>query len=152
MHVWRLTRAEFGGTPFDGVGPARGGGRWNCRGTYIAYAASSRSLAILEVLVHIDRDLVPRDLVFIEAEVPDDAIAMLDAKVLPPSWRTEPPPPALRDIGDAWARATSSLALRVPSVVVPEEENLLVNPSHPRFAELRVVGSPKPVSLDPRLW
>ena len=151
MHVWRLTRAVFAEAPFDGVGPARGGGRWNNRGTYVAYAASSRSLAILEVLVHIDRELAPHDFVFIEAELPDDAVEQLDASALPPSWRSEPPPPALREIGDAWVRAARPLALRVPSVVVPEEENLLINPGHPRFEEL-VVGTPRPAVLDPRLW
>ncbi len=57
-----------------------------------------------------------------------------------------------RIIGDAWIRAQRSLALRVPSAVVPEEYNLLVNPVHPRFSELRIIGSPEPVVFDPRLF
>jgi RES domain-containing protein len=118
---------------------------------YVAYAASSRALAILEVLVHIDRTLAPTDYVFIEADVPDDAIETLDTSLLPPSWRIEPPLPALRDVGDTWVRAGRSLALRVPSTIVPDEVNVLVNPAHPRFSEVRIVGSPRPAVLDPRL-
>ena len=151
MRVWRLTRAPFARTPFDGVGPARGGGRWNSRGLYVAYAASSRSLAILEVLVHIDRALAPTDYVFIEAEIPDDAIVDLDMRGLPKRWRAEPPPTKLRAIGDRWIRSSESLALRVPSVIVPEEMNVLLNPRHPRAAELRIIGRPKAVILDSRL-
>lgn len=152
MRVWRLTRERFARTPFDGIGPARGGGRWNSRGTYVAYAASSRALAILEVLVHIDREFAPSDLVFVEATIPDETIETLDVSALPPRWRTEPPPPALREIGDDWVRAVRSLALRVPSAIVPDEVNLLVNPAHPRYSEIRIEGAPQPAVLDPRLF
>ena len=151
MQVWRLTRRAFAATPFDGFGPARGGGRWNSRGTYVAYAASSRALAILEVLVHIERTLAPVDYVFIEATVPDDAIEALARSELPPSWRTEPPPSTLREIGDTWVRSGRSLALAVPSAVVPDEVNMLLNPAHPRFTDVRIVGLPEPAVLDPRL-
>jgi RES domain-containing protein len=151
LRLWRLVRAPFAGSPFDGVGPARGGGRWNSRGTYVAYAATSRALAVLEILVHVDRAHAPDDYVFIEAELPEDATETVDAAALPVGWRAEPPPAALRAIGDAWARSGRSLALRVPSAVVVEEWNVIVNPSHPRFDELRIVGRPVPVVLDPRL-
>jgi RES domain-containing protein len=151
LQVWRLTRRAYALTPFDGLGPARGGGRWNSRGPYVAYAASSRALAVLEVQVHIDRTLAPTDYVFIEATVPEDAIEVLDLSRLPSSWRAEPPPSALREIGDRWVREGRSLALTVPSVVVPEEVNVLLNPAHPRFSDVRIVGSPQPAVLDPRL-
>jgi RES domain-containing protein len=151
VRVWRLTRAPFAGTPFDGVGPARGGGRWNSRGTYVAYAASSRALAILEVLVHINREQAPTDYVFIEAEIPDDAIEILDVTTLPKGWQGEPPLASLRATGDGWVRSNGALALRVPSVVVPEEANFLINPGHPRSGELQIVGAPQPAILDPRL-
>ncbi|MBV8369687.1 MAG: RES family NAD+ phosphorylase [Candidatus Eremiobacteraeota bacterium] len=151
MRLWRLTRAPFAAAAFDGTGAARGGARWNSRGVHVAYGSSSRALAILEVLVHVTRENAPGDYVFIEAEVPDDAIDRLDAAQLPAGWRTEPPPPSLRAVGDEWVRTNRSLALRVPSAVVPEECNVLVNPRHARFAELRIQGSPQPMILDPRL-
>jgi RES domain-containing protein len=103
-------------------------------------------------LVHIDRLRAPSDYVFVEAEIPNDAIEKLKIDRLPPDWRSMPPPLELRVIGDAWIRAQRSLALRVPSVVVPEEHNLLVNPVHPRFSELHIIGSPEPVVFDPRLF
>jgi RES domain-containing protein len=151
LRLWRLTRAPFAATPFDGLGPARAGARWNSRGVHVAYAASSRALALLEILVHVTRENAPADFVFVEADIPDDAIEALDAARLPRDWRVEPPPAALRAIGDAWVRERRSLALRVPSAVVPEEWNVLVNPAHVAFATLRIVGSPKRVVLDPRL-
>jgi RES domain-containing protein len=144
LRVWRLTRAPFASTPFDGIGPARGGGRWNSRGVYVAYASSSRALALLEALVHVTRANAPADLVFIEADIPDDAIETLETARLPPGWRAEPPPASLRAIGDRWAREHRSIALRVPSVIVPEEHNVLVNPKHPRFRDVRIVGSAHP--------
>jgi RES domain-containing protein len=151
LQIWRLTRAPFAATPFDGVGPARGGGRWNSRGVHVAYASSSRALAMLEVLVHVSRANAPSDYVFIEADVPDDAVETLDRSHLPQHWRREPPPAALRALGDAWTRERRSLALRVPSVIVPEEHNVLVNPHHVRFGELRLVGAPRAALIDPRL-
>lgn len=151
MRIWRLARARFARTPFDGVGPARGGGRWNSRGTYVAYAASSRALAILEILVHIDRNQAPSDYVFVEAEIPEEAIEALDIITLPPDWQVEPPPAALRAIGDSWVRSNRTLALRVPSAVVPDEANVLVNARHPSIAQLRIIGEPRRAVLDPRL-
>jgi RES domain-containing protein len=145
-------RAPLAATAFSGIGAARGGGRWNSRGTHVAYAALSRSLAELEVLVHIDRLRAPFDYVFVEADIPRDAIETVRVGRLPSDWRSMPPPPELRVIGDAWIRSQRSLALRVPSAVVPEEFNLLVNPTHPRFGELRVVGKPEPVVFDARLF
>jgi RES domain-containing protein len=101
--------------------------------------------------VHIDRAHAPTDYVFIDATIPDDALETLDIATLPPEWRAEPPPPQLRAVGDDWVRAERSLGLRVPSAVVPEEFNVLVNPAHPRFPEIRILGAPRPAVLDPRL-
>lgn len=146
-----MTRAPFATTPFDGAGAAHAGARWNSRGVHVAYAASSRALAMLELLVHVQRENAPTDYVFIEAELPDDVIEILDVARLPKDWRAEPPPAALRAIGDRWIREQRSLVLRVPSALVPEERNVLINPTHPRVAQLRIVGKPPAAVLDPRL-
>ena len=152
MRIWRLIRAPFAVAAFDGEGAGRAGGRWNSRGMRVAYAAPSRSLAQLEIVVHIDRTQAPRDYVFVEADLPDDTIETILASSLAPGWRGEPPPPALRNIGDQWAQARRSLALRVPSVLVPEEYNVMINPLHPHFSRLRIVGRPVPTLFDPRLF
>jgi RES domain-containing protein len=151
LRVWRLTRLPFARAPFDGVGPARGGGRWNSRGTYVAYASSSRALAVLEVLVHINRGQAPTDYMFIEADIPDDAVETFDVRKLQPGWQAEPPPANLREIGDQWVRTNRWLALRVPSALVPDEANYPINPAHRRFAEIQIIGMPQAAVLDPRL-
>jgi RES domain-containing protein len=106
---------------------------------------------MLELLVHIERDDAPHDLVFAIADVPDDSIEDVDVSTLPPNWRVEPPPATPRSIGDAWVRSSSSISLRVPSVLLPKESNLLINPRHPRAGEIQYAALEK-VVLDPRLF
>lgn len=106
---------------------------------------------MLEVLVHVTRANAPADYVFIEADLPNDGIVDLDIALLPGDWRAEPPPASLRTIGDSWVRSNTSLALRVPSAIVPEEHNVLVNPAHRRFADVRIVGAPRFAIVDRRL-
>jgi RES domain-containing protein len=105
---------------------------------------------MLELLVHIDRDDAPDDLVFAIAKVPDDSIEEVNPAALPMNWRLGPPPADLRAIGDAWVRSGSSIGLRVPSVLSPTEFNLVINPRHPRAGEIRYEPLEK-VVLDPRL-
>jgi len=124
------------------------GGRWNSRGIPIVYASSSRALALLEMLVHIDRDQAPLDFENYRLDVPDDAITVVPN--LPDDWDASPPPAADRAIGDAWKVRGETLALLVPSVVVPQEMNALINPAHARFAEITVKADGR-VNIDPRL-
>jgi RES domain-containing protein len=101
--------------------------------------------------VHIDIDDVPDDLVALGIEVPEDAGERhMDAGGLPSNWRTALHSEACRGIGDAWAGSKESLLLRVPSVIIPEEDNLIINPAHPRAAEVRI-ASERPFTFDPRL-
>lgn len=149
MLSWRITRAAH--AALDGAGARRIGGRWNSPGVAVVFTAEHLSLAALEYLVHIDIDDVPDDLVALGIEVPDDAGELhLDAGDLPPDWRTALYSEECRGIGDAWARSQESLLLRVPSVIIPEEDNLVINPSHPRAAEVRI-ASERPFTFDPRL-
>jgi RES domain-containing protein len=84
-------------------------------------------------------------------EVPDAALNSVAVEELPRGWDKLPPGPASKRFGDAWAAASSSLGLLVPSVVASEEKNLILNPSHPRFQEVRVL-SKRRVVLDKRLY
>ncbi len=151
MRVWRLCREKYAKTPFDGFGSAQYGGRWNSKGVYVAYASASPALSMLELLVHIDRDDVPDDLVFVIADIPNDSIKDVDESTLPANWRAEPPPAKLRAVGDTWVQSNSSIGLRVPSVLSPTESNILINPSHPRVGEVQY-APPERVVLDPRLF
>ena len=117
----------------------------------MVHAASHLSLAALEYLVHIDPEDAPDDLVALRLDVPDDATELVyEAATLPAGWRGTPPPPPCQAIGDEWTGSCEHLLLRVPSVLVPEESNVLVNPAHPDAALVRVCGS-RPFSYDLRL-
>lgn len=117
----------------------------------MVYASSSLALAALEYLVHLDREDVPRDLVAMRLAIPDGvSVASLAPGDLPKHWIRYPAPAACAAAGDAWAARGRALVLRVPSAIVPEEPNLLINPRHPRAGAVRVV-SVRPFAFDPRL-
>ena len=118
----------------------------------VVFASATLSLAALERFVHTDSDLEPMDLVAIPVEINDDvAVESVDVETLPADWRTFPPPPALARIGEQWLRASRTAVLSVPSVIIPHERNLVLNPSHREFAQLSI-GRSEPFSFDPRLW
>jgi RES domain-containing protein len=150
LRVWRLSKAAFSG--FDGEGARLYGGRWNLAGTAVVYASESLALAALEMFVHLELEDMPADLVARWAELPDDlSTETVSAAGLPRSWRDCPAPEALGRRGSEWARRGRSAALRVPSAVVPQEWNVLLNPAHPEFPRIRV-GRAEPFSYDPRMW
>ena len=135
----------------DGEGARLYGARWTSRGTPAVYAASHLSLAALEYLVHIDAEDAPDDLVAVRIGVPDDVSELACAPAsLPTDWQQTPSPPRCQAIGDDWARREEELLLRVPSVLVPEESNVLVNPMHPDAVGVRLIGS-RHFSYDVRL-
>jgi RES domain-containing protein len=84
-------------------------------------------------------------------EVPDDAVHEARVATLPRGWNKLPPSPASKRFGDQWVAAGSSLGLLVPSVIAPEERNLLLNPAHPRFREVGVLKRSR-VRMDLRLY
>lgn len=149
--AWRFCDRRWASPPLSGEGARLYGGRWNSVGTAIAYTAGSRALATLEVRVHASAGLAPTTHVAIPVTIPDAIIEELDAATLPPNWREYPAPASLAAFGDAWAAGLSSAALSVPSAVVPEERNYLINPMHPDFGRI-VAGTPAPVTYDPRLF
>ena len=148
--AWRIVKAKYSAAAFDGEGARLYGGRWNSPGTAMIYAADSPSLAALELLVGLEDAAFLSSFVLLSVDFPDPAIVDLKTDQLPADWRSYPAPPALARYGDAWIRAATSLALRVPSVVVPQQSNLLIHPKHPDFRSL-VFGPPEPFHLDPRL-
>jgi RES domain-containing protein len=150
MLVWRLCRSVHAAGAFSGEGARRYGGRWNSRGVPMVYCSSSLALAAIELFVHLDPSQAPADLVAISATLtegePARAIAQQE---LPQDWWADPA--ATRELGDAWMRTGSSLALRVPSVPIRPEWNVLVNPLHSRVAELRI-DRPRPFVFDARVF
>jgi RES domain-containing protein len=148
MRVWRIARGCY--ALLDGEGARLMGGRWNSAGRPVVYTSQSAALAVLEVLVWTDPEDVPDDLRLYEIEIPDDAsVARLDPGALPKDWK-EPGSPECIKAGDRWLAAADSLALEVPSAVLPEERNLLINPRHPDAARVRVTEE-RPFAFDLRL-
>jgi RES domain-containing protein len=147
MRVWRLARAAHAADPLSGQGAAIAGGRWNTPGVRIAYTSSSRPLAVLEMLVHVS-DTVPRDMILVPVDVPAKLID--EATALPSTWNDLPYSAKAREFGDRWVASGSSAALLVPSVVLPAERNLLINPAHAAFRRVRSLP-PEAFPFDRRL-
>lgn len=152
MVIWRLCRRRYSRRPLDGEGARLYGGRWNYPGTVVVYTAGTLALAALEVLVHVDLDIVPTDLVSIPIKIPTGIrIEEISVAVLPANWRHPPAPERLQELGTTWVRRATSLLLRVPSTVIPEEHHYLVNPAYPDLPRLKI-GAPKLFTFDPRLF
>jgi RES domain-containing protein len=150
VRLWRVVKRRHAATAFDGKAAQRFGGRWNSPGRRAVYASANKSLAVLEVLVHLDVGRrLPRFVAF-TFEVDAKLVDRLPAAQLPRQWRTARGMLATQQIGDEWLASGRALALAVPSTVVPEELNYLLNPAHPAFGRLRF-GRPIPFLLDPRL-
>jgi RES domain-containing protein len=138
--------------PLDGEGARLAGGRWNPPGIPVIYMSASSSLAVLELLVHTDSDLLPTDLSIVELQIPDTIrIEIVDPATLPADWREYPAPESLQAIGARWSRARRAPVLAVPSAVNPMELNYLVNPDHPDASRATLVTA-RPFVFDPRLF
>jgi len=148
--TWRITKRKHISNAFTGEGAREFGGRWSNPGTAIVYTAQSQSLAALEMLVHLDSPELLEKYVLLGVDIEESLIARMDPLRLPKNWRSDPPPPEIRSIGDEWVVARSSAVLEVPSALVPGEHNFLLNPGHGDFAKLRI-GRPQAFRFDPRL-
>lgn len=152
MRVWRIIPKLHLSQAFDGEGARRFGGRWNGLGTRVVYASATLSLAALEFFVNLDRDTEPDQLVAVSADIPDDTrIGYIEVSDLPKNWRSYPVPEELQDLGTAWVTSASAAVLVIPSAVIPEEHNYLLNPAHPDFKRFRL-NKPEAFHFDPRMW
>jgi RES domain-containing protein len=153
VRLYRLARRPFvqgQGGAFSGEGAYLAGSRWNTPGHRMAFAAESESLATLEYLVHATSEAFFHDTVLVVAELDDRYVTVFDSCALPKDWRSFPPAHSTQRIGDEWLASGASVALQVPSAVVPRERNVLVNPRHRDFGKLRVLEIEE-WGIDPRL-
>ncbi|WJI14770.1 RES family NAD+ phosphorylase [Pseudoxanthomonas winnipegensis] len=151
MLVYRISAEQHVGTALAGIGAARYGGRWNSLGVHVAYAAESTALAMLEVLVHMNLDMVPEGQRLLTFAIPDDAVVDLPRDQWPNGWRSLPYDPAVRAVGDAFIAGRQHLALRVPSAIAQGASNFLINPAHPRIGQVELERN-DPLALDSRLF
>lgn len=151
MTVWRISLGRHVKTAFNGEGARRYGGRWNSPGRPMVYTSASLALASLELLVHLSEQDLPEDLFAIPAEIPEALeVRLVEAGDLPKNWRSTPAPAKCRAVGDAWLAAGASAVLSVPSALIPQERNLLLNPLHAEMGQVKI-GKAQRFYFDPRL-
>ncbi len=149
IRAWRLVGSTYSDAAFDGEGASRYPGRWNYEGQPAVYLSDSRALAVLEVLAGLRKAKYLADYVLFRVEIPEDLIAVRRLQDLPDGWANLPPGTSSRQVGSAWIESRDSVALRVPSVIVPAESNIVLNTAHPGFG--RVLVDPEgPFPLDSR--
>jgi RES domain-containing protein len=153
MVVYRIEREKYLKTTLTGIGASMSKGyRWNSFNTKLVYTDENRSLAILEVSVHLDlSEDLPTDRYYVEIEIPLD-ITIQEVKVedLPDDWNSKPPTITTQTIGDDFVFQNVAAILKVPSSIVPHEFNYLINPNHPDSKKIKVIGKTS-MNFDPRL-
>ncbi|MET0658078.1 MAG: RES family NAD+ phosphorylase [Steroidobacteraceae bacterium] len=136
MKLWRLYRRAHG-PGLDGAGGRYAAGRWHHQGTPVVYFGAGAAIVVLEKLAHLNPDTLPADLILglFEADV-----SVTDA------WSAKTSPEELEDIeitrgkGQHWLASGTTCVLRVPSIVVPEEHNLVLNPQHAEARSIKMVS------------
>ncbi|MFM9109718.1 MAG: RES family NAD+ phosphorylase [Prochlorococcaceae cyanobacterium] len=150
MRAWRLSKPRYAGD-LTGQGAARDGQRWNQPGQRAVYLGLTPEITVLEVLVHLN-GVLSAPLVLCRYDIPGTPglINEPDPTALPEGWNAIPHGQASAGFGGNWLRAGLQLGLVLPSVVVPQARNLLLNPLHPAMAEVVLVHQ-EPFQLDQRL-
>lgn len=146
--VYRISKCRYI-DDLKGTGAASFSGRWHSKGTYILYTAASASLALLESVVHL-AGIPQEDYCMICLEIPDDRILTITTKELPENWFVNPPSGSLSSVGDQFIQRNQYLALQLPSAIMPEDSNLLLNPNHSDFEKVRIAYKRK-IPIDTRL-
>lgn len=152
--VWRIAKhtKDYRADDLSGGGAASFGGRWNGVGQHVVYAGTSISLCTLESLAHIGDDIECRNRFLVGIEIPAamwNARRIIDPQSLPVSWVAEPPGMDTVDLGNKWLSSGDGLLLLVPSVIVHEEMNVLINPAHKDAGKL-IASVVRPYIFDPR--
>lgn len=155
MILWRISAdtRRYQADDLSGRGAETTGGRWNEVGLPVVYTATTRALACLETVVHLNAGGLPLNRYLVEIDAPDALMAAairLEAAALPAGWDDQPETQASVAIGSAWLRAGAAALLVAPSVIVPEEFNVLINPAHPDSAQV-TARKVRPWTYDPRL-
>lgn len=149
--VFRIAKENYI-SDLSGKGAKEYGGRWNSVGNSMLYTSENISLCLLEVLCNVQLELVQQNLALIELQLPKtnlfDTISLND---LPKDWYKFPAPYELNSIGDKFLKEGKFLGLKVPSAIVTEEHNILLNPLHSMFKEVKIIKQKKYV-VDNRLY
>jgi RES domain-containing protein len=149
--AWRIAKQIHHSTDLGGEGARLYGGRWNPIGTPVIYAAESLSLATLEIIVHLEREqLLYKRFVKIPVTFESSLVFSLSRNKLPRDWDSLPPSESTQKLGQKWVEQAKHTILKIPSTVIREEHNFLINPGHPDFSVIEF-GNPQRFEFDERL-
>ncbi|WP_346881624.1 RES family NAD+ phosphorylase [uncultured Algibacter sp.] len=138
MKIYRIAKQQFI-SDLSGEGARLYGGRWNKPGHNMLYCSKQLSLSVLELLVHVDYQFINQNFWFIEIEIPEVIdIPKVPSKILKQDWRHNPPLELTQNYGTDWLKSNKKLALSVPSAVLPNEHNILLNPNHIDFKNVQI--------------
>lgn len=147
MRLWRLYRRQYG-PGLDGIGGTFADGRWHTQGERVVYFGGSAAIVVLERLAHTDPDLLPDDLWLADFDFSETIANVAEFGGLSAEWTRDEE--TTRRIGRLWRQQGSACVLAVPSAILPEESNYVLNPQHGDAARLRLLGERR-FSFDPRL-
>jgi RES domain-containing protein len=147
MIVYRLTTGKFANDIF-GTGAKIYGGRWNPVGFAALYTSEFISLAILEILVRATKNTSPSSYTLTSFEIPESGIYHVQLKKLKPEWKYDLK--YTQGIGEDFLSENQTLCVKVPSAIVPQENNFLLNPLHSDFKKVKIISS-ELLELDKRL-
>ena len=151
LTVFRLGKHVYRDQLFSGQGGLYAGGRWTPRGRPVVYTSGSISLAVLEYTVNYRRRGWVPATVLGRADVPAGVrVEIISMDKLPSNWFAAAAPPQLQALGHEWLERGETAVLKVPSAIVTEEWNYLLNPSHSDFRKLRI-SRPTPFNFDQRV-
>ncbi len=156
LAAYRVVKAKRKGEAFSGEGARKAGGRWTSKGMQAVYASSALSLAVLEILMHLEDAALLDSYGFFPMTLPKSLVQTIPVNSLPRNWADFPAPMEVQAIGDAWLRGGSSAVLQIPSAAfqgIPrdlQETNYLLNPDHPDFDRIEI-GPFQQLRLDRRL-
>jgi RES domain-containing protein len=147
MILYRIVKCAY--ADLSGTGARLYGGRWNSEGRSMVYLASSRSLAVLEALVHLSPTNIPSDFCIMTIDAPDDVLE-ITVEQLPKNWNEYPEHNSLKQIGNDFLIKQKHLLLKVPSAIVKEEFNYLLNPLHQKAGMVKIIST-QSFAFDQRL-
>lgn len=140
MEVYRISQSRYA-EDLSGNGSRLFGGRWNSEGRYALYTSFSRSLALLEILTHMPAELLKeKDYILVTLSLPDKIPMMkIEEKTLPVNWDSLEVQHITQKIGDNFLKSQEYFALQVPSILMPEEYNCVLNPLHPAMKQVKII-------------
>lgn len=150
MIVYRITKKEH--SALDGMGGLYGPGRWHKKGNLVIYTSEHASLAAWEKIVHVTSfENLPKNLLLVKIEIPEGIeIQSVPQNVLVKGWNSYPFALETVNYGTSFLQKKEHLALKVPSVIIPDEFNIILNPLHPDIRNCKVIST-MPFVFDQRV-